>query len=357
MTAIETAQQHPHNLKGVINRVVRSNVVVFPAAFECVFEQEDFEAAANKPDDVVLKTLYSVVSAGTEGALYRGTESWAKHPIKPGYGAVGKVIALGEQATDFSLGDLVFTYGNHATYVRAKRMMLKVPDGVDPKLAVMARMAQVSFTSLRVSEAAIGDTVAVIGLGLVGNIAAQLFALSGCKVIGIDVVPSRLDLAERCGVEHTINADQEDIVERVEQITGGRLCATVVEASGIPEQAMTAARLASKKGEVVLLGSPRGEFRENPVDLLNQVHLWDNGCVTFKGAHEWRFPDMASPKQHYKHSIEDNLITYFDLVRRGKLNIEPLISHVAKPETCAEIYAQLHGKNEEFMGVLFDWKD
>ncbi|MEO0963982.1 MAG: zinc-binding alcohol dehydrogenase [Planctomycetota bacterium] len=334
-----------------------SNVVVFPAALECVFDQEGFETAANKPDDVVLKTLYSVVSAGTEGALYRGTESWAKHPIKPGYGAVGEVVALGEQVTDFKLGDIVFTYGNHATYVRAKRMMLKVPDGVDPKLAVMARMAQVSFTSLRVADAALGDTVAIIGQGLVGNIAAQLFTLAGCKVIGIDVMPSRLALAERCGVEHTINALQEDVVERVKEITDGRLCATVIEASGIPDQALTAARLAGKKGEVVLLGSPRGEFRDDAVDLLNQVHLWDRGCVTFKGAHEWRLPDKASPKQHYKHSIEGNLLTYFDLVRRGKLNIEPLISHVVKPEGCADIYAQLHGKNEEFMGVLFDWKD
>lgn len=357
MAPLETLPPVASAPESSTDHTVKSNLVVFPAAHECVFDQEDFEAKARNPGDVVLKTLYTVVSAGTEGALYRGTESWAKHPIKPGYGAVGEVIALGDQVTDFSLGDLVFTYGNHATYVRAKRMVLKVPDGVDPKLAVMARMAQVSFTSLRVSEASLGDTVAVIGQGLVGNIAAQLFALAGCKVIGIDVMASRLDLAERCGVEYTINAREEDVVERVKEITNGEFCAAVVEASGIPDQSLTAALLAGKKGEVILLGSPRGEFRENPSDLLNQIHLWEQGCVTFKGAHEWRLPDKVSPKGHHKHSIEGNLLTYFDLVRCGKLNIEPLISHVAKPQECADIYAQLHNRNEEFMGVLFDWKD
>lgn len=355
MTAVETAQPNTSGSESAQSRTEQSDVVVFPTALDCALDREEFETEPRHPGDVVLKTLYTVVSAGTESALYRGTESWADHPIKPGYGAVGKVIALGDQATGFDIGDLVFTYGNHARYVRAKRMMLKVPRGVEPKLAVIARMAQVSFTSLRVSEATLGDTVAVIGLGLVGNIAAQLFTLAGCTVIGIDVMTSRLELAQRCGVEHAVNAAEEDVVQRVKEVTNGRMCASVVEASGIPDQALTAARLAGKKGEVILLGSPRGQSRMDPVDLLNEVHLWGQGCVTFKGAHEWRLPDKVSPKGEYKHSIEGNLVTYFDLVRRAKLNIDPLISHVAKPEDCGDIYAQLHRKNEEFMGVLFDW--
>ncbi|MEL6310916.1 MAG: zinc-binding alcohol dehydrogenase, partial [Pseudomonadota bacterium] len=294
MPTLDPAQPDANPRASSVRPIAPSDVVVFPGPLDCRLDREDFALEPTHPTDVVIKTIYTVVSAGTEEALYRGTEAWSNHPIKPGYGAVGEVIALGDQVTDLSLGDLVFTYGNHATYIRAKRMLLSVPDGLDPRVAVFARMAQVSFTALRVAEAALGDAVAVIGLGSVGNIAAQLFRLAGCTVIGIDIMPSRLRLAEQCGIEHTVDARTEDVHARLREITDGNMCRSVVEASGVPDQALAAARLAGKNGEVILLGSPRGEFTQNPVNLLNHAHLWDRGCVTFKGAHEWRLPDHAS---------------------------------------------------------------
>ena len=329
--------------------------VVFPAVEKVEYQNHELDTEAKKPDDLYLKNEFSVVSAGTECALFRGTESWAKHPISPGYGAVGTAVSVGEGFADIKEGDMVFTYGNHGSYIKAKRMILKVPDGLDPKLAVIARMAQVSFTPLRTSDAILGDTVAVIGQGLVGNIAAQLFANSGCKVIGIDVMDSRLKLAKECGINYTINAMNENVIENVKEITGGKMCSTVVEASGIPDQSDVAADLAGKKGEVILVGTPRGAFKGDAVEFLRKIHLWENGCVTFKGAHEWKYPDKMSPTNDYKISIEKNIMDYFQLVKGGKLKIAPLISHVADPSDCEEIYEQLNKGNPDYSGVVFKW--
>lgn len=334
---------------------MKINKVVFPGANQVEMQEHEMDTQASKPNDIFLKTEYSVVSAGTECALFRGTESWAKHPISPGYGAVGKVVSVSGGFEDIKEGDMVFTYGNHGSYIKGNRMIVKVPDGIDPKLAVVARMAQVSFTPLRASEAILGDFVAVIGQGLVGNIAAQLFVHSGCKVIGIDVMDSRLKLAKECGIDFTINALNEIVPDRIKEITGGAMCSTVVEASGIPDQSSVAADCAGKRGEVILVGTPRGEFKGDTVEFLRKIHLWEQGCVTFKGAHEWKYPDKISPKNDYKISIEKNIMDYFDLVKKGKLKIEPLISHVADPKDCKEIYEQLNKGNPDYSGVVFKW--
>jgi 2-desacetyl-2-hydroxyethyl bacteriochlorophyllide A dehydrogenase len=356
LTAIEQSEMCTGSHTHENNRnIMKTQTVVFPAAYEAVLEESDMEIAARDAGDIFLKNEYSVLSAGTENALYKGTESWAPHPIKPGYGSVGKAVSVGKGFEDIKEGDLVFTYGNHSTYVKGNRMIIKVPEGVDPKAAVLARMAQVSFTSLRASDAALGDYVAVIGQGLVGNIAAQLFVNSGCTVIAIDVMHTRLNLAKQCGVDHVINAMEEDVVEKIKEITGGCKCSTVVEASGIPSQVLTASKCAAKKGEVLLLGTPRGEFKGDTLELLHNIHIWDNGCVTLKGAHEWRYPDFIAPNAEYKFSLEGNIKNYFDLLKKGKLIIEPLISHVANPADAPEIYKQINEQNQDFMGVVFKW--
>jgi threonine dehydrogenase-like Zn-dependent dehydrogenase len=333
---------------------VRSVTFVAPWQVELREEESSWEKLADR--DLLIDTECTVVSAGTELALLSGREAWARLPCVPGYGSVGVVREAGAAVKDFRPGDRVFSYASHQSPTLARGLIVRVPDDLDPRLAVLARMAQVGFTAPRVSNAELGDTAAVIGLGLVGNLAAQFMALSGCTVIGIDLSARRLEVARACGIEHTVNARETDPVEAVRQITQGAMCEAVVEASGSPDLVVTAARLAGKLGEVILLGSPRGEFTGDAMALLNAVHLWGNGCVTLKGGHEWRYPTYQDPNGHIKHSLERNLRLTFDFIRHGKLHVEELVSHCLPPSQCAEAYANLRARNEDYLGVVFDWR-
>ncbi|MBL4642912.1 MAG: zinc-binding dehydrogenase, partial [Flavobacteriaceae bacterium] len=172
-------------------------------------------------EDILIETSASIVSAGTELSIWAGLESWAPLPYTPGYGSVGKVLEVGSAVKHVSPGDMIFTHGPHQKIALAKNYAQKIPDGLDPKVAVFTRMAGVSISAVMASNTKTGDTVAVCGLGLVGNLAAQLFALAGCNVIGIDVSPARLEGMKMCGVETVIDG-KTDVTKALKELTGGR---------------------------------------------------------------------------------------------------------------------------------------
>lgn len=328
--------------------------VVFTAPNQVELQGFDFDVAALAPHEVAIKSHYTLISPGTELACLSGIEGWARLPFTPGYAGCGEIIAIGADVRGFGPGDLVFSYTSHASHVKAGVLVARVPEGLDPRLAVFARMAAVSITALRVSEAELGDRVAVWGLGLVGNLAAQLFTLAGCDVIGIDLSPRRRELAKHCGIRHVLDG-AADVVAAVRDLTGGEMCSTVVEATGAPAVAARAADVAAKLGEVILVGSPRGEHTGDITALLNHIHLWQNGCVTFKGAHEWRYPTPRDPAGYTKHSLERNVDILLALIAEGRLQVKPLLTHVLPPSECGAAYAGLRDRKDEYVGVVFDW--
>jgi threonine dehydrogenase-like Zn-dependent dehydrogenase len=307
------------------------------------------------PGELLMETEYSVISAGTELAIYQGGEWWAHLPYEPGYGALGHVLEVGSNIKDVAVGDRVFTYTSHASInvVRDGRYV-KVPDGVDPLLATVgARMGQIAFTSLRVSHEELGDFVVVQGLGLVGNLAAQLFTLSGCKVIGLDISPSRLETARACGISHTIDTSRSDAAAEIARITDGGMAQVVVEATGVPGLVATAACYAAIDAEVILLGSPRGEFVGDATDLLYKVHH-AKPHITLKGALEWIYP--FKPTQGCKHNLERNVKQLIQLVGENKLHVRELISHVVSPADVPGVYKELLARNQDYFGVAIDWR-
>lgn len=321
-----------------------------------VVRLEGFEFDPTPTDnEVVIRTSASIVSAGTELACLSGIEDWARLPFAPGYGAVGQVIAVGKEVRAISIGDMVFTHSNHASHARCRVVTVKVPEGSDPFNAVFARMASVAITALRVSSAELGDKVAVIGLGSVGNLASQIFNLAGCDVMGIDIVLGRIQLARSCGIKTTLNPNEGDPIEVVRSWTDGKGCEVVVEASGNPQAAFLAAQLTGKKGEVILLGSPRKPLQANVTELLRRIHVWEYGCVTFKGAHEWSLPIHEDEEGFIKHSIERNTRIILRLIDEGKLKVAPLLTHKLSPDRCVEAYRGLRENPDEYIGVVFDW--
>lgn len=336
------------------NQKVDRCSVVITLPLEAELVSRPLEYGDLKSTELLVETEYSVISAGTELSIFRGNEPWAALPFIPGYGAVGRVLETGSEVTQFAPGDRVFTYGSHASVNLINGgLVLEAPDALDGVLVpLLARMGQVAFTSVRVANAQLGDIVTVQGLGLVGNLAAQLFKLAGCAVIGIDVSHKRLAVAKACGVDFVIDSGATDPIMAIKEITGGAMSAVVVEATGVPKLAETAACMAAKGGEVVLLGTPRGSYDGSATDLLMKVHL-ASSAVVLKGAHEWIFP--LKPTPGVKHSIEQNVKQLLDWGANGKLHGRELISHVITPEMVPDVYRELNSRNEDYFGIVIDW--
>ena len=329
--------------------------IVFVAPQTVEIQQEEVSTDGLGPDDLLVESLYSVVSAGTELACLAGREAWFSFPRVPGYATVGRIVALGNSVTGLREGEVVLHYGGHQSYNRRTRgdFLLPVPEGIDGTVAAMTRLATVAFTSLRVSNIEAGDFVAVAGLGPVGNMAAQLAQIQGGRVIGVDMSAGRIDLARKCGIEQTIDASQEDAAERIREMTDGEGVATVIDATGSPRAIVAEMHWVAKRGELILLGSPRGEVRGDLTELLSGVHLWPRGCVTLKGAHEWRYPVMHDPNT--KHSLERNSRVAWWLQQTGKLQMHKLITHVVSPDDAPAAYEGLRSRKDEYVGVVFDW--
>jgi len=329
------------------------------AVEENIVAVEELEIDEKKlgPDQILIQTRYSVVSAGTELACLAGREStWFRIPQQLGYSALGEIIALGEDVSEFSTGDFVLAQYPHASHAVVEKDLVRavVPQNVDHRLAVFAHMGIISITSLRASTVELGDTAVVLGQGVVGNLAAQLFRCQGCRVIGVDRIDARLEAAQRCGTDIVVNASTTDPVEEVKKLTGGIGAECVVEATGAAPVALQAMEMAAPNGEVILLGTPRGSHEADIVPLLRAVHK-ANPNVRLKGAHVGSLPPMPNP--FVKHSVPRNARIVLDLIGQGMLNIEPLISEAYKPENAEKAYAAIREQPDRYLGIIFDWTD
>ena len=310
-----------------------------------------------EPFEVLVKTEHSIVSAGTEGSSFTGLiEEVEKYfnrpyPSKTGYGNLGEVISVGDSVTMCKPGDRVLSFASHASHVKAdsSRMALPVPKDGDPLDLVFARMAGVSMSALRSSTVQPGDTVLVIGMGLVGNFAAQIFQLSGANVMVADISDLRLEKARECGISNTLNNHKHDLEEAVMDWTDGQGARIVVEAIGISELIAQAASITIKHGELILLGTPRAHAVFDATAMLLDIHM---RAIKMIGALEWTWPQ--NPVQRAR-DITANYKLLVDWIYSGKLLTRPLLTHVAKPEECQDIYEGLTRNKDEYMSAVFDW--
>ena len=315
----------------------------------------DIDEAQLEPNRMLVKTLYSAISPGTEMDCVSGKESgWFHFPQQLGYCSVGEIAAAGEAVSDYAKGDVVLTQTTHASHhlIDTEFVRAKVPAAIPARIAVWTHMALISMTSLRVARAEVGDTAVVLGQGIVGNFAAQLFRAQGCRVIAIDRIASRLDMAKRCGIEMVVDASAEDAVEAVKKLTDGRGAEVIVEATGIAAVALNAIGMAAQNAEMIQLGTPRGSYEADVAPLLRAVHRASPN-LTMKGAHGGSIP--AAPNQFMKHSLARNARIVLDMIARGELHVEPLLTRVIAPEEAPQAYRDLRDHPESVLGITIEW--
>lgn len=332
--------------------------IVFSKPWKMEIVYDEFDEKSLESEEVIIRNKYSLISPGTELACLSGNEPWFKLPSTPGYASVGEVITTGNEVSKIKNGDIVLSRGPHSEFFKInvdKWPCLKLPDGLKEEYAPFTRMAAIAITALRASDIELGDFVGVIGLGLVGNLAAQLVQLQGATVIGIDLSLKRLKIAEECGIKFTEPMNKDIIKSKVMNITSNNGVSTLFEATGIPSVVIDSLPLISKRGEIILLGSPRGEFKTDLTEMLEYIHHFRRGPVQFKGAHERQYP--VKPNPFVKHSQERNSKIIFKLIKNKRLEIKPLLTHILKPEEAEKAYNGLKNNKDEFLGVLFNWQN
>lgn len=328
--------------------------LVFPEKMKV--EVEDFELA-DEPgeDEVLIENIYGLISAGTELAFFTQSHigfsvpdfGYAKYPAHPGYTAVGRVVKVGAKVSGLAAGDLVHSSSHHASFAICKAAtVLKVLEAVPIEQVPFVGLANIAMTTLRMGKPQMGETAAVFGMGLVGNLAAQLLKRAGaCPVVAIDLVQPRLEVARVCGIDFCLNPSQVDIKEETKKITQGLGFDIVVEATGNPEVVPEALKLVGQLGRLILLGSPRGKAE---LDIYFDIH---RKGVSVIGAHT-RLLSILDPEGPTK-----NKKLLFKFFSDGSLKIESLITHKIAVRDAVQGYEGLVNKKEEYLGVLLDLKE
>jgi len=333
--------------------------VLFTAPDRVETQLIDDDIGQLRARDVLVKTHYSLISAATELACLSGSQRWFPFPGTPGYAAVGEVLDVGGEISDVAPGDIVHYWGGHKQYAlidrtRPMAICLKTPAGLPLELAPFTRMAIIAMTALRVSNIELGDYVGVVGLGTVGNLAAQLAGLQGGRVIGMDLNEGRVQLARRCGIPYALVVNPETMADEARELTDGEGVSTLIEATGAPAALPPALPLVERYGEAILLGTPRGVYETDLTSsVLDYIHLHGHGNITFKGAHEWRYPVARDP--YVKHSMERNSEIAMGLIGSGDLQVTPLHTHTLSPDEAERAYRGLQREKESYVGVVFDW--
>jgi len=305
------------------------------------------------PTEMVVRTRLTLISPGTELARLAGKrlQDTGAGPVFPltnvGYANVGIVLAAGERVPA-RVGDRVYTLANHASVARidtAHSLCVPLPAGLADEQAVFTRLATVSMTTLRTTIARADDEVAVVGLGLVGNLAAQVFAIAGMRVNAFDRAAERLALARRCGIGSVHDAAAAETFAQRHRL--------VIEASGSAQAAMTAVELALPGGEIVMIGAPWGAGDENSVPSGRLTRTIFLRFLTLRSGSEWSIP--RQPTALAQGSIHENSVTALRWLAEGRLNVLPLITHRLPPAAIQEAYTGLRDHPGDFLGVLLQW--
>lgn len=297
---------------------------------------------------------------------YRTVMQRLEAPNPLGYSAAGRVVAVAADVPGIEVGDLVACsgagYANHAEVnFIPKHLLARVPAGVDADQAAFGTLGCIAMHGVRQAGLGLGDRVLVVGLGLVGLVAAQLAGVAGARVFGTDLDPAACALAERLGVERAVprNASVEAVIETVTDGVGVDavlICAAA--ASNDPIE--LAARLARDRARVVLVGHvgltlPRDPFYNKEIDLR---YSRSYGPGRYDPGYEEHGHDY--PIGYVRWTEQRNLGEFLRLVRDGRVDVGTLTTHRFPVAAAADAYALISGKGPDGtrpIGVLLQYPD
>lgn len=313
------------------------------------------------PGQALVRGEWSLISTGTEMTAYTGdfpreNSAWAayvRYPFTPGYSSVGVVQAVGDGCA-LRPEQRILSSAGHAGHFLVSAPAsaagpapdgMLVPAGIPPEEATFHTLARIVLNGLRLSRVEFGESAAVVGCGLLGQLAMRFLHLAGAfPVVAVDLSRARLAQAQASGADVRLCPTDGDPVTALKEANAGRLADVVIDVTGAPASFPLATRLARDLGRVVVLGSPRGPVT---IDLHDEVHTRGLQVI---GAHARTTPRLESP--HTPWTMRRNVEYFLALLQAGRLQVADLISHRLPLSQAAAAFAMLDKDRTQAMGVL-----
>ena len=359
----------------------------------------DVPAPACRPGGVLVQSLFSLISTGTEmmkvseasmsmvgmararpdqvrkvldsvaqqGMLntYKKVMTRLDSYTPLGYSLCGVVVEVGRGAEEFRAGQLVAAAGNeHALHAEYNwipvNLCVPVPDGVSPEHAAFATVGAIAMQGVRQAETQLGEAACVIGLGLVGQLVVRLLIAAGVRVVGMDMIEDRCRLAEKAGAVLCAPPTEDGMVaiERsLAGLTDGRGADHVLLAAGGSSNGPTeaAARLARDRARVVDIGKTRLDLPWNAYydKELDVRFSRSYGPGRYDDSYELQGIDY--PAGYVRWTERRNLACFLDLIAHSDLEVDSLISGVFPVENAAKVYGDLKSGELSAVGVLIEY--
>ena len=361
-----------------------------------VIRLEDTEVPALRSGGILVRTQYSVVSAGTEGmkvregklsylgkakarpdqvkkvletvrqqgflATYRKVVNKLDSLTPLGYSLAGEVVAVASDVDDFHVGQRVACagagYANHAEINFIPRnLAVPVPTAVSSKHAAFATIGAIALHGFRQAQMQLGETACVVGLGLLGQILVQILRAAGVNAIGVDLIEARCRLAERLGAKAAFAADAATLTTAVERLTGGHgadcVFITAGGSSNVPVE--LAVKLARDRARVVDIGKTRLDLPWNDYYMkeLDVRFSRSYGPGRYDPSYEERGIDY--PIGYVRWTERRNLESFLDLVAESKVQLEPIISMVRSFVEAEKVYEEVSQGRAGVLGIVFEY--
>jgi predicted dehydrogenase len=340
-----------------------------------------------RPHHVLIRPAYSLISSGTETASLHqeGVVAELRHnpshlhkvaaavktagPLRTlsevkakfseyavlGYSGAGVVAEVHPTVDDIEPGQFVAFGGEGSghgeTVLAGRHLVVPVPDGVALEHAAFATLGSIALHAVRIASIGLGETVAVIGLGIVGQLAAQLARLQGASVVAIDIRPERIDLARHLGSDHALAAEAAG---QIRSLTAGRGadCVIVAAAAKSAAPCHQALEICADRGRLVIVGAVPIDFPWHAM-YMKELKLFMSrayGPGSYDPAYEQQGRDY--PISYVRWTENRNMAEFLRLVSTGRVNLEPLVTHQYDIEQAATAYDTILDPHARSLAVL-----
>lgn len=332
---------------------MKNTSIVFTEPRVAALVEEELPSLA--PGLVLVRSVRDSVSAGTERANLIGDPNVSIHedgpavfPRRIGYSIAGVVEAVGEGVTSVAVGDAVAcSWTQHGLYNLLPEKQVYKLDGVGFDAGALVHIATFPLAAIRKCRLEIGESAAVMGLGVLGLISVALLRAAGATpIVACDPIPEKRALALRYGADVALDPLAPDFAEQMKAATGGG-AHVAIEVTGRGEALESVLDGMARFGRVALLGCTRD--RNFTIDYYRKVH---GPGITLVGAHT-----LARPENDSSHSLwteRDDALAVLRLVRGGRLPLGSFVEEVHDPKDAPALFARL-ASEPTFPIVQFDW--
>lgn len=341
----------------VLIKTTRSLVSLGTERMLVEFGKSNLIQKARQQPDKVKQVLDKIK---TEGLLPTLEAVFNKlgEPLPLGYCNVGRVIAVGEGVSEFKIGDRVASNGQHAEFVCvSQNLVASIPENVSDEEAAFTVIGSIGLQGIRLCNPTLGETIVVYGLGLIGLITAQLLLANGCRVIGIDLDQSKIDIANAKGIIGINPANGTDSVKFVQQLTQNiGADGIIITASAKTDSIISdAAKMSRKRGRIILVGViglniSRADFYEK--ELTFQVSC-SYGPGRYDDDYEQKGIDYPLP--YVRWTEKRNFEAVLQAISTGKLEVKSLITERVSLNEYKKIYDNISNKSS--IASILEYED